>query len=183
MSKNWNRLIGPVLLAGMTIQFATTHAAVPLPVEGTLPELSHANAWLNSPPLSTASLRSKVVLIDFWALGCINCRHALPHVQAWAEKYKAEGLVVIGVHSPEFAAERDVGNVTRAAHDMGLSFPIAIDNDFSIWRAFSNQYWPAHYFVDTRGRIRYHHYGEGDYEESERVIQQLLEEARAPQAR
>lgn len=180
---NWNRLISPALLAGLTTLAATAHAAAPLPVEGTLPELSRANAWLNSPPLNTASLRGKVVLIDFWTFGCINCRHALPHVQAWADKYKAEGLVVIGVHSPEFATERDINNVKRAAHDMGLSFPIAIDNDFAIWRSFSNQYWPAHYFVDAQGRIRYHHFGEGDYEEAERVIRQLLDEARAPQAR
>ena len=149
-----------------------------LPVEGQLPELAGATAWLNSPPLSRATLRGKVVLVDFWTFACVNCQRALPHVRAWAEKYKDEGLVVIGVHSPEFAFERDIGNVKRATHNLDLRFPIAIDNGFAIWRAFSNQYWPAHYFVDAQGRIRFHHFGEGEYERSEQVIQQLLDEAR-----
>ncbi len=119
------------------------------------------------------------MLVDFWTFGCINCRHALPYVRAWAEKYRDQGLVVIGVHSPEFAFERNVDNVKRAARELDLRFPIAIDNDFAIWRAFSNQYWPAHYFVDAQGRIRFHHFGEGAYERSEQVIRQLLDEARA----
>ena len=148
-----------------------------LPVEGRLPELTGATAWLNSPPLSSADLRGKVVLVDFWTFGCINCQRALPHVRAWAEKYKDQGLVVIGVHAPEFAFERKIDNVKRAAGDLGLHFPIAIDNDFAIWRSFSNQYWPANYFVDAQGRIRFHHFGEGEYERSEQVIQQLLDEA------
>ncbi|CAN5240289.1 hypothetical protein BH11PSE9_BH11PSE9_08360 [soil metagenome] len=150
-----------------------------LPVEGQVPELSGATAWLNSSPLTTRSLRGKVVLIDFWTFACINCQRAIPHVRAWAEKYKDQGLVVIGVHAPEFAFERKEGNVKRAVADLGLKFPIAIDNDFAIWRAFSNQYWPANYFVDAQGRIRFHHFGEGEYEKSEQVIRQLLAEARS----
>jgi cytochrome c biogenesis protein CcdA/thiol-disulfide isomerase/thioredoxin len=156
-------------------------AAAPAPdlqVEGHLPELTGATAWLNSEPLTAGALRGKVVLIDFWTFDCINCRNALPYVRAWAEKYKDQGLVVIGVHSPEFAFERKLDNVKRAVRDLGLNFPIAIDNNFTIWRAFDNQYWPAHYFVDAQGRIRFHKFGEGDYERSEQVIRQLLKEAR-----
>jgi cytochrome c biogenesis protein CcdA/thiol-disulfide isomerase/thioredoxin len=156
--------------------------ALVLPAEGKLPELSGATAWLNSTPLSAQSLRGKVVLIDFWTFACINCQRALPHVRAWAEKYKDQGLVVIGVHAPEFAFERKTENVKRAIGDLGLTFPIAIDNDFAIWRSFSNQYWPANYFIDAQGRIRFHHFGEGEYERSEQVIQQLLDEARESQA-
>jgi cytochrome c biogenesis protein CcdA/thiol-disulfide isomerase/thioredoxin len=150
----------------------------PLPVEGTLPDLAGATTWLNSAPLSAQALRGKVVLVDFWTFACINCQRALPHVRAWAEKYKDQGLVVVGVHAPEFAFERKVSNVERAARDLGLTFPIAIDNDFAIWKSFSNQYWPSHYFVDAQGRIRFHHFGEGEYERSEQVIMQLLAEAR-----
>jgi thiol-disulfide isomerase/thioredoxin len=157
----------------------TAASPLTLPVEGVLPELAGATTWLNSPPLSSQALRGKVVLIDFWTFGCINCQRALPYVRTWAEKYKDQGLVVVGVHSPEFAFERKVDNVKRAAHDLGLGFPIAIDNDFAIWRSFSNRYWPAHYFVDAQGRIRFHHFGEGDYERSEQVIRQLLDEARS----
>ena len=160
-------------------QLVKTAAQTPaLPVEGVMPQLSGATTWLNSEPLSAQSLRGKVVLIDFWTFGCVNCRNALPYVRTWAEKYKDQGLVVIGVHSPEFAFERNVGNVKRAAGELGVTFPIAIDNSFAIWRSFSNQYWPAHYFVDAQGRIRFHHFGEGAYERSEQVIQQLLDEAR-----
>lgn len=148
-----------------------------LPVEGQLPELTGAVQWLNSPPLTAQGLRGKVVLIDFWTYSCINCLHALPYVKAWSQKYRDKGLVVIGVHSPEFAFERNVDNVRRAMKDLGLDFPVAIDNDFRIWRAFNNEYWPAHYFVDAQGRIRYHHFGEGKYAESEAVIRQLLIEA------
>jgi thiol-disulfide isomerase/thioredoxin len=117
------------------------------------------------------------VLVDFWTYSCINCLRTLPYVKAWAEKYRDQGLVVIGVHAPEFAFERDVGNVTKAMKELGINYPVAIDNDYKIWRAFNNEYWPAHYFADAQGRIRYHHFGEGDYAESERVIQQLLREA------
>jgi thiol-disulfide isomerase/thioredoxin len=150
-----------------------------LPVEGRLPDFTGATAWLNSEPLTAASLRGKVVLVDIWTFDCINCRNALPYVRAWAEKYKDEGLVVVGVHSPEFAYERKLDNVRRAVRDLGLTFPIAIDNNFALWRAFDNRYWPAHYFVDAEGRIRFHKFGEGDYERSEQVIRQLLDEARA----
>ena len=157
---------------------ATAAPLASLPVEGIAAELSGATGWLNSPPMTLQSLRGKVVLVDFWTFACINCQRALPHVRAWAEKYKNQGLVVIGVHSPEFAFERKVDNVKRAARELGLGFPIAVDNDFAVWRSFSNRYWPAHYFVDARGRIRFHHFGEGEYERSEQVIRQLLDEAR-----
>ena len=150
-----------------------------LPVEGKLPPLDGAVQWLNSPPLTAQALKGKVVLVDFWTYSCINCLRTLPYVKAWAEKYRDQGLVVIGVHAPEFAFERDVGNVTKAMKDLGINYPVAIDNDYKIWRAFNNEYWPAHYFADAQGRIRYHHFGEGDYAESERVIQQLLREAGA----
>jgi cytochrome c biogenesis protein CcdA/thiol-disulfide isomerase/thioredoxin len=148
-----------------------------LPVEGTLPELSGAVKWLNSPPLTAEQLKGKVVLVDFWTYSCINCLRSLPYVNAWANKYHDQGLVVIGVHAPEFAFERDANNVQKAVHDLGINYPVALDNDFAIWKGFNNQYWPAHYFVDAKGQIRYHHFGEGAYAESEQVIQQLLKEA------
>ncbi|MCY1275781.1 Protein DipZ [compost metagenome] len=148
-----------------------------LPDEGALPSLDGAVQWLNSPPLTAESLRGKVVLVDFWTYSCINCLRALPYVKAWADKYRDEGLVVIGVHAPEFAFERDVDNVRKAMAKLGIDYPVAVDNDYAIWRAFDNQYWPAHYFIDANGRIRHHHFGEGGYERSERVIQQLLREA------
>jgi thiol-disulfide isomerase/thioredoxin len=135
--------------------------------------------WLNSPPLTAEGLRGKVVLVDFWTFGCVNCRNALPHVRAWYDKYKDQGLVVVGVHSPEFAFEKNLGNLMRAVGELGVSFPVAVDNNFAIWRAFNNRYWPAHYFVDAKGNIRFHHFGEGEYEKSEQVIRQLLDEARA----
>jgi cytochrome c biogenesis protein CcdA/thiol-disulfide isomerase/thioredoxin len=148
-----------------------------LPIEGALPKLSGAVEWLNSPPLTPDGLKGKVVLIDFWTYSCINCLRAIPYVRAWAEKYRAQGLVVIGVHAPEFAFEKNIGNVRHAVTDLAITYPVAIDNDYAIWRAFDNQYWPAHYFIDAEGRIRHHHFGEGDYAESEHVIQQLLAEA------
>jgi cytochrome c biogenesis protein CcdA/thiol-disulfide isomerase/thioredoxin len=148
-----------------------------LPVEGTLPSLSGAVAWLNSPPLTPQALRGKVVLVDFWTYSCINCLRTLPYVRAWAEKYKDHGLVVIGVHSPEFAFEKDIDNVRGAARDLKVSYPVAVDSNLAIWEAFDNEYWPAHYFIDARGRIRGHHFGEGDYAESERTIQGLLADA------
>jgi thiol-disulfide isomerase/thioredoxin len=152
-------------------------AAAQLPVEGELPSLGSANEWLNSEPLTAAGLRGRVVLVDFWTYSCINWLRSLPSVRAWAEKYKEQGLVTIGVHAPEFGFEHDLDNVRRAAKDMRVDYPIAIDNDFALWRAFGNHYWPALYFVDAQGRIRHHHFGEGEYEQSERVIQQLLAEA------
>lgn len=148
-----------------------------LPAEGALPDLSGAVKWLNSAPLTAADLKGKVVLIDFWTYSCINCLRSLPYVNAWAKKYHDQGLVVIGVHAPEFAFERDFDNVRKAVHDLGINYPVALDNDFAIWHGFNNQYWPAHYFIDAQGQIRYHHFGEGDYAQSEQVIQQLLSEA------
>jgi cytochrome c biogenesis protein CcdA/thiol-disulfide isomerase/thioredoxin len=156
---------------------AAASVEAPLPVEGELPPLSGAIQWLNSSPLTAQDLRGKVVLVDFWTYSCINCLRSLPYVKAWAQKYRDQGLVVIGVHAPEFAFERNVDNVKRATHDLGIDYPVAIDNNYAIWRAFGNQYWPAHYFVDAKGQIRFHHFGEGDYAHSEQVIQQLLAEA------
>ena len=135
---------------------------------------------MNSPPLTPQQLRGKVVLVDFWTYSCINCLRALPYVKAWAQKYAAQGLVVIGIHTPEFAFEKLPDNVRRAMRDLGITYPVALDNDFKVWRAFNNQYWPAHYFIDAQGRIRHHHFGEGQYDRSERVIQQLLAEAGRP---
>ena len=154
-----------------------TPAAVRLPIEGELPSLGGATGWLNSQPLTAAGLRGKVVLVEFWTYTCINWLRTLPYVRAWAEKYKDQGLVVIGVHSPEFEFEKNVDNVRRAAKDMRVDYPIAIDSDYAIWRAFKNQYWPALYFVDAQGHIRHHQFGEGEYEQSEMIIQQLLAEA------
>lgn len=145
----------------------------PLPIDE-LPSLASATAWLNSPPLTAAGLRGKVVLINFWTYSCINWLRSLPYVRAWAEKYKDQGLVVIGVHAPEFAFEKEIDSVRHAAKVMRVEYPIAIDNEHAIWRAFKNQYWPATYLTDSKGRIRNYHFGEGDYEQSERVIQQLL---------
>ena len=130
--------------------------------------------WLNSPPLTDAALKGRVVLVDFWTYSCINCLRELPYVRAWAAKYEDHGLVVIGVHAPEFAFERNIANVKKAVAALKLDFPIAIDNDYVIWRAFDNQYWPAEYFIDAEGHIRHHQFGEGDYAKSERVIQELL---------
>ncbi|HET6606423.1 MAG TPA: cytochrome c biogenesis protein DipZ [Rhodopila sp.] len=156
---------------------AVTASAGNLPVLDDMPPLDGATTWLNSPPLTVEGLKGKVVLVDFWTYSCINCLRAIPYVRAWAEKYKDQGLVVIGVHSPEFAFERNVDNVRKAIADLKIGYPVAIDNDYAIWRAFGNQYWPAHYFIDAKGRIRHEHFGEGNYDESERVIQQLLAEA------
>ena len=144
------------------------------PIEGDFPPLDGAVAWLNSQPLTPQGLRGKVVLVDFWTYSCINCLRALPYVKAWYERYKDHGLVVIGVHTPEFAFEKDAGNVQRAVRDFAVTYPVALDNDYAIWRAFNNQFWPAHYFIDAEGRIRGHHFGEGNYEESERLIRELL---------
>jgi thiol-disulfide isomerase/thioredoxin len=149
----------------------TSIAAARLPVEGELPTLARSTAWLNSQPLSAADLRGKVVLIDFWTYTCINWRRTLPYVRAWAHKYANQGLVVIGVHTPEFSFERDIDNVRRVAKDQAVDYPIAIDSDYAIWNAFKNQYWPALYFVDAQGHIRHHQFGEGDYEHSELIIQ------------
>lgn len=147
--------------------------------EGSMPALTGAVEWLNSKPLTPTDLRGKVVLINFWTYSCINWQRTLPHVRAWAHKYKDQGLVVIGVHTPEFGFETDIDNVRRASAQLKVDHPIAVDSERTIWRAFNNRYWPALYFVDARGTIRHHQFGEGDYEQSERVIQQLLVEAGA----
>ena len=170
---------GATLADDKSVARQASPATVDLPIEGELPSLAGATEWLNSPPLTAASLRGKVVLIDIWTYTCINWLRTLPYVRAWAEKYKNQGLVVIGVHSPEFEFEKSVDNVRRAAKDMRVDYPIAVDSDHAIWRALKNQYWPALYLVDAQGRIRYHQFGEGEYEQSERIIQQLLSEAGA----
>jgi cytochrome c biogenesis protein CcdA/thiol-disulfide isomerase/thioredoxin len=143
----------------------------------TLPDLSGATEWINSPALTPASLRGKVVLVDFWTYSCINCLRTLPYIKAWNEKYKEYGLVIIGVHTPEFPFEKDESNVRKAVHDLGILYPVAMDNDYRIWRNFHNEYWPADYLIDATGTIRFHHFGEGGYEESEKWIRSLLEEA------
>jgi cytochrome c biogenesis protein CcdA/thiol-disulfide isomerase/thioredoxin len=158
---------------------ATPTDQIQLDDEGPFPSLDGAVSWLNSPPLTSNGLRGKVVLIDFWTYSCINCLRAIPYVEAWAEKYKNDGLVVIGVHTPEFAFEKDQGNIAKAVRDLKITYPIAIDSNYAIWKAFNNQYWPAHYFIDAQGMIRYHHFGEGEYDKSEQVIQQLLKQKNA----
>ena len=152
-------------------------AARGLSVEGELPSLDNATEWLNSEPLRAPGLRGKVVLIDFCTYTCINWLRTLPYIRAWSEKYKDDGLVVIGVHTPEFPFEKNVDNVRQAVKELNVDFPLAVDNDRAIWNAFYNEYWPALYFIDAKGRIRHHCFGEGEYEQSERVIQQLLAEA------
>ncbi len=148
-----------------------------LPIEGEIPSLSGATSWVNSPALAPEELRGKVVLIDFWTYSCINCLRALPYVKAWYAKYKDHGLVVIGVHSPEFAFEKDPASVRRAVSELGVTYPVALDDNYAIWQGFNNQYWPAHYFIDAAGHIRSHHFGEGNYGESEQTIRQLLADA------
>jgi thiol-disulfide isomerase/thioredoxin len=148
-----------------------------LPSEGRLPGFDGATGWLNSPPLTTDDLRGKVVLVDFWTYTCINWLRTLGYVRAWSEKYRDLGLVVIGVHTPEFPFERDVDNVRWAVEDMNVEYPVALDPDYAVWEAFSNNYWPAAYFADAEGSIRHHHYGEGAYDDCERVVQQLLRDA------
>ena len=158
-------------------QNRNTKAAAQLPAEGQMPSFGRATEWLNSKPLTPGDLRGKIVLINFWTYSCINWRRQLPYVRAWAEKYGDQGLFVIGVHSPEFAFEKNVANVRWATKEMRVDYPVVMDNELAIWRAFKNQYWPALYFVDARGRIRHHQFGEGEYQQSELVIQQLLVDA------
>ncbi|MGF6095033.1 cytochrome c biogenesis protein DipZ [Pseudomonas sp. 18175] len=146
--------------------------------QGAMPSLAGAVQWLNSPELSGESLKGKVVLVDFWTYDCINCQHTLPYVKAWANKYAKDGLVVIGVHTPEYGYERIIGNVKDQVRKLGITYPVAIDNNYAIWRNFDNQYWPAHYLVDAKGQVRYTHFGEGRYDEQEKMIQTLLQEAK-----
>jgi len=157
------------------LRASATESQTTLADEGPLPDFGGAVGWLNSAPLSRESLRGKVVLVNFWTYSCINSLRELPYMKSWAAKYKHAGLVVIGVHAPEFGFERERANVENAVLDLKVTYPVAIDSDHRIWQAFNNEYWPADYFIDGKGRIRYHHFGEGDYAESEHVIQKLLQ--------
>jgi thiol-disulfide isomerase/thioredoxin len=152
-------------------------SAARLPVQGRLPAFDGATEWLNSPPLTPAGLHGSVVLTGFWTYTCVNWLRQLPYLRAWAEKYAGLGLTVVGVHTPEFPFEHDLGNVRRAVADLGIGYPVAVDSDYAVWQAFGNHYWPALYVADAQGRLRHHHYGEGEYQQSEMVIQQLLAEA------
>jgi thiol-disulfide isomerase/thioredoxin len=145
------------------------------PIHNPLGSLDQASAWLNSEPLAAAALRGRVVLVDFWTYSCVNWLRTLPYVRAWAERYADRGLVVVGVHAPEFGFEHDLENVRHAVGELGVGYPVVIDNDFAIWRSFDNHYWPAAYLLDGGGQVRFHHFGEEAYEETERAIQQLLD--------
>ena len=147
--------------------------------QGAMPSLSGAVDWLNSPALSNEAVKGKVVLVDFWTFDCINCKHTLPYGKDWAKKYEKDGLVVIGVHTPEYGFERIIDNVRAKVKEYGITYPVAIDNNYAIWRNFDNQYWPAHDLIDAKGQVRYTHFGEGSYDTQEKMIQQLLEEAKA----
>jgi thiol-disulfide isomerase/thioredoxin len=185
-----NRLIFVAILAAACVapsrtlteenvmQPQSARTEIQLPIEGEMPSFDGATGWLNSKPLTRDDLRGKVVLVEFWTYTCINWLRTAPYVRAWAEKYKDKGLVVIGVHTPEFEFEKAIENVRRETANQNVAYPVAIDNDYAIWSAFGNRYWPALYFVDAAGRIRHHHFGEGEYDRSEKVIQQLLTEAR-----
>lgn len=172
-------LISRPVISAVLASSAQAPGTSRLAVEGNMPPLDGAVQWINSQPLKAADLRGKVVLIEFWTYTCINWRRQLPYVRAWADKYKDKGLLVIGVHTPEFAFEKDIDNVRRETKEIRVPFPVAVDTNYAIWQAFGNEYWPALYFVDTQGRIRHHQFGEGDYEQSETVIKQLLAEAGA----
>jgi thiol-disulfide isomerase/thioredoxin len=161
------------------LRFNRHPAAMHVPDEGELPAFDGATGWLNSAPLTATDLRGRVVLVDFWTYTCINWLRTLPYVRAWAEKYERHGLVVIGVHTPEFDVEHDVGNVRRAVEELGVGYPVAMDNDYAVWTAFDNHYWPAVYLADAQGRIRHHHFGEGEYDSTEMILQHLLKEAGA----
>jgi thiol-disulfide isomerase/thioredoxin len=167
----------PGLIRSFAHRLADDAAA--LPVEGELARFDGATGWLNSEPLTPEGLRGRIVLVDFWTYTCVNWLRTLPYVRAWDARYRDKGLTVVGVHTPEFAFEHDVENVKRAARELRVEYPIAIDSDYGVWRAFSNHYWPAAYVADGEGRIRFHHFGEGEYEMTEMVIQQLLAEAGA----
>ena len=158
---------------------SATHPAAQLPVEGHLPGFDQATGWLNSPPLTAAGLRGQVVLVQFWTYTCINWLRTLAAVRAWADRYRDQGLIVVGVHTPEFDFEHDPDNVRQAVTDLGVSYPVAVDSDYRIWTAFANLYWPAAYFIDAQGQIRHHRFGEGDEHMSEMVLQQLLADAGA----
>lgn len=168
-------------LCSATVNVPLLRAQQPPSIIGSAPlySLSRATGWINSPPLTAKQLKGKVVLVDFWAYSCINCIRSIPYLRAWADKYKDSGLVVIGVHTPEFDFEKQLPNVQKAVQKFGIAYPVALDSNNEIWNAFNNQFWPAHYFIDARGRVRYEHFGEGNYDQSERWIQKLLKEANA----
>ncbi len=187
LNSDRRRFLGATALAlvgaplGLAASAGTrAHAPAQPPFPMALSALDRTAEWLNSPPLKAAGLQGKVVLVDFWTYTCINWIRTAPYVRAWAEKYREQGLVVVGVHAPEFPFEHDLGNVRRAVKDLRVEYPVAIDNDFAIWRAFENQYWPALYFVDAKGRVRHHQFGEGEYDRLEAVITRLLKEAGHP---
>jgi thiol-disulfide isomerase/thioredoxin len=167
-----------VLLLGALLALAAPVATAQ--DKGVLQRFDGANGWLNSPPLGAPELRGKVVLVDFWTYSCINWLRTVPYVRAWAEKYRDQGLVVVGVHTPEFEFEKNVDNVRRAVRDMHIAYPVAVDSDYAVWRAFRNNAWPAIYLIDAQGRVRYRHLGEEEYPQTERMIQQLLAEAGKP---
>ena len=169
----------PMTSTGVRVPFLHSLPIGPIAGQNELASLERASEWLNSPPLTPEALRGKVVLVNFWTYTCINWRRQLPYVRAWAEKYKDQGLVVIGVHAPEFEFEKNIANVRWASKDMAIDYPVAVDSNHGIWRAFRNQAWPALYFIDAQGRLRHHVFGEGSYEQSEMVIQALLREAGA----
>jgi thiol-disulfide isomerase/thioredoxin len=174
MIKAFQRRLAAILFMALSCQ---AHAASPrLDDRGAAPEFAGISAWLNTPPLSMHALRGKVVLIDFWTYSCINCLRTLPHVTRWHAQYRDQGLVVVGVHTPEFPHERDLDGLRTAAKRFGIDYPIAQDNGYATWKAYANQYWPATYLVDRRGRLRYYHAGEGAYRETEAAIRQLLAE-------
>jgi len=170
--------LGQLLATGARMLLVVAaFVSTPAGASDQMPEITAAKSlWLNSPPLTSEMLRGKVVLVEFWTYGCINCRRTLPYVKAWSEKYRSSGLLVIGVHTPEFAYEKDKGNVERAINDLGITYPVVMDNQYAIWNAYKNRYWPAQYLVDAQGRIRHKHFGEGAYQETEKMIQTLLAE-------
>lgn len=173
---NAPKVIDYVISKAAAVSLAKSEGSEPMP------SLEGAVQWFNSEPLTAESLRGKVVLVDFWTYDCINCKRSLPYVNQWAKKYEKDGLVVIGVHTPEYAFEKRISNVRREVQALDITYPVAIDNNYQIWQAFDNRYWPAHYFIDAKGRVRFSHFGEGRYQEQEQVIRQLLEEARADQS-
>ena len=172
---------GAAMLSSMAVSTLLAGAQEPPSIVGSSPlyGLSGATGWINSKPLTAKQLKGKVVLVDFWDYSCINCIRAIPYIRAWVEKYKDSGLVVIGVHTPEFDFAKQLPNVQKAVQKFGINYPVAVDSDYAIWNAFHNEYWPAHYFIDARGKVRYEHFGEGNYDQSERWIQELLKEANA----
>jgi len=174
VSYRTNLLLG----AGIMVLIATTLSFTHANAGDMVPDpISTKAQWLNSPPLTSEKLRGKVVLVEFWTFGCVNCRHTLPYIKTWSDKYGTDGLLVVGVHTPEFPYEKDRGNVERAIRNLGITYPVVMDNQYEIWNAYKNRYWPAQYLLDAQGRLRHKHFGEGAYQETERMIQTLPAEA------